>query len=542
MTVKYSDNKLWSIRHYTERYAQSASARQPLVLLSGWSCDSHIFEWLIPGLAQHFVIVSAELNTIPDDMSFGACCEELAQSLFAEFTQPVNFLGWSLGGNVALELANTHPQLCANLCLLATTPVFVNKDNVEGMMPEAVFKAFQEQVFHSADKGLKQFDRLMMAASDKHYAKPLRAALKDYRQQQISQGKVWPIATLNNGLEFLAQLDQRDCIQHLSEKNIAIQAVLFADDALVNVSASEFYHDAVIVEGASHLGFLTHTETVYQTCLSMLSCSVQALDDKQAIATSFSNAAMNYDKASDVQQRIAANVFSRLASAIDNANTTPEYIVDAGCGTGLWTNKLSNLAPHVTGVDLADGMLTFAKSHYSSVKHWLQADLESMPLIPEQSDYIFSSLAVQWCDDFSAMLAHWLNVLKPGGEVVLATLATDTLYELADCFSQLDSQAHVNDFYSYQQLLSFVENSGFELKYSAQVKEIQTYKTAVALMHDLKAIGAQTVKTKGGVVKPKPMTKSQLSLVSSSYEKYRTEEGLLPATYDVIYLHLKKPL
>ncbi len=70
MTVKYSDNKLWSIRHYTERYAQSASARQPLVLLSGWSCDSHIFEWLIPGLAQHFVIVSAELNTIPDDISF----------------------------------------------------------------------------------------------------------------------------------------------------------------------------------------------------------------------------------------------------------------------------------------------------------------------------------------------------------------------------------------------------------------------------------------------------------------------------------------
>ena len=542
MPAVFSANKMWTIKQYSERYTQSAKARQPLVLLSGWSCDSHIFDWLIPGLAQHFVIVSAELNHIPSHITFEQCCAELSDILFPEFTQPINFLAWSLGGNIAMALANQSPELCKNITVLGTTPVFVNNDSVDWAMPIETFQVFQQQVSANRANGLKQFDRLMTAAGDKSNLKSLRSAVKDYRAEQVD-ARAWDAVSLNKGLEFLQQLDQREIITHLKTQGVTLHALLFAGDALVNVKAEQAYSKVTIIEGASHLGFLTHTEIVYQTCLDMRCDSVEsASEDKHSIATAFSNAATHYDEASDVQQRIAAHVFSRLSASVKADKQKPTYIVDAGCGTGLWTDKLTTLAEQVTGVDFADGMLRLAKSRYPNVRHWLQADLETMPMIAGQSDYIFSSLAVQWCDDFQSMLAHWYTLLKPGGEVVLATLATDTLCELAECFSHIDARSHVNDFYSYQQLLNFVECSDFLLEFSEQKKEVQYYPSAIALMHDLKSIGAQTVKTKEGLVKPKPMTKSQLLKVSASYEKYRCLDNLLPATYDVVYLHLKKPV
>ena len=541
----YSAQKNWQIKHYRQRYAQSAAARKPLVLISGWSCDSDIFEWLIPGLAQHFVIVTAELVNIPDGQSFRQCCEELAGSLLSEFTQPLNFLAWSLGGNIAIELAHIHPDYCDQLIVLASSPVFVNQGDVDWAMPNSVFTAFQQQCEDNSVKGLRQFDRLMLSASDTSQLKSLRSALKDYRQQQDENNKAWSDSSLANGLKFLAQLDQRQILADLRLAKVCVHAILFADDALINCAAHNAYAHAEVIPKASHLGFLTHTDHVYSACLNLLQASMPAsedFDDKQAVAASFSQAAVKYDTASAVQQRIAQQLLDKLLLSITAKDCAPRYIIDAGCGTGLWTDKLSTFAEHTTGVDLAEGMLSYAKAKYPAVKHWLRADLEAMALLPEQADYIFSSLAIQWCTRLDTMLDHWFSLLQPGGEVFIATLATDTLHELAACFASIDKQAHVNDFYSFHDLLSFVEGSGFDLISAEQVSEVQYYPSAVALMHDLKDIGAHTVKTKAGLVKPTPMTKTQLSQLSNFYQRYRNEQQQLPATYDVVYLHLHKPL
>ena len=545
MSAIYSENKQWKIKHHTERYAQSASARQPLLLLSGWSCDSRIFEWLIPGLAQHFVVVTAELLSISDDLTFDQCCEELAETLFPEFTQPINILAWSLGGNVAIELAASYPQRCAHLTVMAATPVFVARDDFSQAMSPAVFSEFQKQVSDNKEVGLKQFDRLLSSGSDRESLKALRASLVDYRKTGEKFEGSWDQASLNNGLKFLAELDQRETLMQLQQasgESITVQALLFENDALVNSAVAEYYLQSSVIEGASHVGFLTHTDVVYDACLAMLSNTSDDFgDEKLSVANSFSNAAKTYDDASEIQQRIASNLLSLLSHAVEVSQHEPHYIVDAGCGTGVWTNLLSQAAEHVTGVDLADGMLTYAKSQFPHIKHWVQADLENMPLIHGQTDYIFSSLAVQWCDDFAAMLLHWYQLLQPGGQVVLATLATDTLCELAHCFSQLDSHTHVNDFLSYEQIITAINSTEFSLEYASQDQEIQYYPSAVALMHDLKAIGAQTVKTQAGLIKPTAMTKSQLAQLAISYEQFRGEDGLLPSTYDVVYLYLKKP-
>lgn len=65
-----------------------------------------------------------------------------------------------------------------------------------------------------------------------------------------------------------------------------------------------------------------------------------------------------------------------------------------------------------------------------------------------------------------------------------------------------------------------------------------TYDDVIALMKDLKAIGANTV-TSGR--RPGLMGKSDLAGLREAYENFR-EDGRLPATYEVVFGHAWAPL
>ena len=61
-----------------------------------------------------------------------------------------------------------------------------------------------------------------------------------------------------------------------------------------------------------------------------------------------------------------------------------------------------------------------------------------------------------------------------------------------------------------------------------------TYEKAITLMRDLKAIGAHNMNPQRshGLTSP-----GKLSAVTAAYEQFRMADGLLPATYEVIYGH-----
>ncbi|MCK5667302.1 MAG: hypothetical protein KAI17_27635, partial [Thiotrichaceae bacterium] len=73
-----------------------------------------------------------------------------------------------------------------------------------------------------------------------------------------------------------------------------------------------------------------------------------------------------------------------------------------------------------------------------------------------------------------------------------------------------------------------------------------TYDSVEGLMHDLKAIGANVTATAQQIeadtessVRKGLGGKSMLQTVRQGYEKYR-QDGLLPATYEIIYGHAWK--
>jgi trans-aconitate 2-methyltransferase len=95
----------------------------------------------------------------------------------------------------------------------------------------------------------------------------------------------------------------------------------------------------------------------------------------------------------------------------------PRHVVDLGCGPGNLTATLAERWPgaEVLGIDSSADMLQKAAEHSvrASNLSFAQADIaEWMP--SDRTDVVVSNAALQWVPGHPALLAGWLEALRPG--------------------------------------------------------------------------------------------------------------------------------
>ena len=250
------------------------------------------------------------------------------------------------------------------------------------------------------------------------------------------------------------------------------------------------------------------------------------LPNKLAIAHSFSKAAAHYDQSAILQRYLGYQLLDELPSSLhDNS-----VVLDLGCGTGYFLNLLNMQYPSasVIGLDLSEGMLQHVKQqlHENSL---VLGDAEQLPIKDNSVDIIFSNLTLQWCHQFSHVLAEVYRILKPQGTFLFTTLCDGSLFELKRSWQSVDDDIHVNHFLSseiYQQLIG---DSAFVVKQLKQVAEVTYHQTVYDIMKSLKGIGAKNMNP----TMSKGLTGyKKLNRVVHAYEHFREAAGL-PTTYQV---------
>ncbi len=261
--------------------------------------------------------------------------------------------------------------------------------------------------------------------------------------------------------------------------------------------------------------------------------------DKRRLKAAFEEAAPHYDAHAVLQETVGLRMLERL----DLMSIDPRWILDAGAGTGLAARRLTARYPasRVIVLDLAMAMLEQARRkarRFFPRERYVQADLESLPLAPAGVEMVFANLSLQWCNDLEAAFHDLRRVLKPEGLFIFSTLGPDTLHELRESFASVDAAPHVHAFLDMHDVGDLLVHAGFHGA-CLDVEHITlTYRDLEALMRDLKCLGAGNA-TEG---RPRGLTgKGRLARVHECYERYR-QDGLLPATYEVIYGHAFAPL
>jgi len=247
--------------------------------------------------------------------------------------------------------------------------------------------------------------------------------------------------------------------------------------------------------------------------------------NKQLIANAFSRAANSYDQHAQFQRDVVDQLMSYLPGNIHGM-----HVLDLGCGTGYVTKQLLKRGANVTCIDISPVMLDIARCSLGSHNvNYICADAENMPVEDNVFDVVISSLVLQWCNDLSMSFNEIKRVMKPHGIGYFTTLLSDSLHELRWAWSQVDEYQHVNMFKSLKRVKLALAQSGIE-NHQLDLQEIVVwYTSAIALMKDLKGIGATYVdKRRKGLISHR-----MLYAVEQEYQNFCNSAGLIPATYQV---------
>jgi len=100
-----------------------------------------------------------------------------------------------------------------------------------------------------------------------------------------------------------------------------------------------------------------------------------------------------------------------------------ETILDAGCGTGIFTREFLRRGARVTGIDISLAMLRRAAVNTGDgVYGGVVADMLMLPFAGGSFDKTVSVAALEFVTDEKAAVAELFRVTKPGGVIVVATL------------------------------------------------------------------------------------------------------------------------
>lgn len=263
--------------------------------------------------------------------------------------------------------------------------------------------------------------------------------------------------------------------------------------------------------------------------------------DKARVRASFDRAAGSYDAAAILQQEIRTRMLERL----ELVKIAPQVILDAGCGTGHASVALGKRysGGSVISLDLALGMLQQTLAHYPLLKRILGskrpvalcADIEQLPLSDNSVDLIWSNVAIQWCNNLDQAFGEMARVLRTDGLLMFSTFGPDTLRELR--VASGNEHVHVSRFIDMHDIGDALVRAGFADPVLDVERFVLTYDDVMAVMRDLKAIGANNAaagRARG------LLGRGFLARLTAAYEQFR-HEGKLPATYEVIYGHAWKP-
>ena len=244
-------------------HVESSGRGPPLVLLHGWAMHSGVWGDLATRLGRHRRVHAVDLPghgfSAPTSPFTIAGVVRALEGAFAGERSPIEVVGWSLGGHIALAWALAHPERIARLVLVATTPRFVAGDGWDAAMSRETLKRFGDELDVAWKATVLRFLTLQMRAGE-HGPPVTRSALAALRGELFARGEP-SRRTLAESFAVLSTSDLR-----AEASRIAHPALVIAGnrDMLVPAAAGEWLASTlrngnfVSIDGAAHVPFLSH--------------------------------------------------------------------------------------------------------------------------------------------------------------------------------------------------------------------------------------------------------------------------------------------
>lgn len=267
--------------------------------------------------------------------------------------------------------------------------------------------------------------------------------------------------------------------------------------------------------------------------------------NKDKLKRRFSRNAKQYDQYAHVQKIMGDHLIQQIHH--DGPLTS---ILEIGCGTGYVTSQLAQLFPQaeITAIDIAPGMIDYAKSHIKSEIQWLCADIETFPL-DKSYDLILSNATFQWFNHFDDTFKKLVTALTPSGQLSFSTFGDTTFHELRSAFDAISQKRNLEHplqpsqrFFKQTELMNTCRsvlntcNGSFKL-IPKDALEQEFFPSCQEFLMAVKKIGANNAQQNRN-----PLIPGFIEEVMAHYDLHHQTDKGVQATYHTLYMNITKTL
>jgi SAM-dependent methyltransferase len=229
--------------------------------------------------------------------------------------------------------------------------------------------------------------------------------------------------------------------------------------------------------------------------------------------------------------RVAGELAERLSAVLRRF----EVAIDLGTPTDAVRRVLA-VSGKVKTIIAAEFGATMLDGSFLRVA----ADEEALPFADGSLDLVTSALAFQFVNDLPGTLIQIRRALKPDGLLLAALVGGDSLAELREAVTIAESEVEggasprVAPFADVRELGALLQRAGFALPVVDSERLVVRYDSAVALMHDLRRMGATNALHER---RRKPLRRATLERAAAVYaRRFADADGRLRASFEIVWL------
>jgi len=241
-----------------------------IVLIHGWALNSGVWDDFVSQILDHRPDLDVQCIDLPGygysvGMPGADSIDAMAQYCLDEVEKPAIWIGWSLGGMVAMKAAMLLPSKVQAIQLISSSPKFVESDDWPDGADLATFELFSQKLANDYQRTLTMF--LLMQAGNSAGARVLARAVHDSICQRPSPS----LETLSAGIQCLAETDLRSDLHKLK---MPIHVVGGLRDRVAkpssNVRLSSMLGARLVQLNSGHAPFMTEPDAVIANLLQLI--------------------------------------------------------------------------------------------------------------------------------------------------------------------------------------------------------------------------------------------------------------------------------
>lgn len=230
--------------------------------LHGWASSAQVFKPLADLFAEHFHIVAVDLPGFGEspigDVNTDYELDNLMQSILDVAPEKAIWLGWSLGGMLAMQAAARAPQRVEKVLTLCSNAKFLATKQWKNGVPSPLYNGFMQEI-DDVKTTLRRFAALTVVGEQQGMLQSLKWLQQNTQSQSTSSD------VLKASLELLALIDNRKLYPLISQPCLHMLAT---DDAIVPNKVSQDFnnlnpmHMTSFVPNGSHASLVTQPQSV----------------------------------------------------------------------------------------------------------------------------------------------------------------------------------------------------------------------------------------------------------------------------------------